>query len=213
MMLSMFQALIQLCPTPVSATQPIHLFIAWGIFLLQACQLQLWHVYMVLPVFLLWPLHHVSEPQTVPPVQVFDKTMVVKQVHVLEPQDLLITRADKGTLRPHHLFRAAHQRLPPRGAVFCHLPHSFFISTVFIFFLIIPIPLSSFISVISPCVVEYILTLSTFVAPPNTLISGCDLRKLTYREPIPVEVVYVCIWESVCVYSAWLDWLWECSGL
>uniref|UniRef100_A0A8D0A3S4 GTPase-activating Rap/Ran-GAP domain-like protein 3 n=1 Tax=Sander lucioperca TaxID=283035 RepID=A0A8D0A3S4_SANLU len=29
-------------------------------------------------------------------VQVFDKTMVVKQVHVLEPQDLLITRADKG---------------------------------------------------------------------------------------------------------------------
>ncbi|KAM8828091.1 GTPase-activating Rap/Ran-GAP domain-like protein 3 isoform 2-T2 [Spinachia spinachia] len=30
------------------------------------------------------------------PVQVFDKTMVVKQVHVLEPQDLLITRADKG---------------------------------------------------------------------------------------------------------------------
>uniref|UniRef100_A0A8D0A8V9 GTPase activating Rap/RanGAP domain like 3 n=1 Tax=Sander lucioperca TaxID=283035 RepID=A0A8D0A8V9_SANLU len=34
--------------------------------------------------------------EAVPPVQVFDKTMVVKQVHVLEPQDLLITRADKG---------------------------------------------------------------------------------------------------------------------
>uniref|UniRef100_A0A8C9TAR0 GTPase-activating Rap/Ran-GAP domain-like protein 3 n=1 Tax=Scleropages formosus TaxID=113540 RepID=A0A8C9TAR0_SCLFO len=30
------------------------------------------------------------------PVQVFDKTMVVKQMHVLEPQDLLIARADKG---------------------------------------------------------------------------------------------------------------------
>ncbi|MFT7815511.1 GTPase-activating Rap/Ran-GAP domain-like protein 3 isoform X4 [Arapaima gigas] len=30
------------------------------------------------------------------PVQVFDKTMVVKQMHVLEPQDLLISRADKG---------------------------------------------------------------------------------------------------------------------
>ncbi|XP_063745871.1 GTPase-activating Rap/Ran-GAP domain-like protein 3 isoform X1 [Eleginops maclovinus] len=37
-----------------------------------------------------------AEMQSVPPVQVFDKTMVVKQVHVLEPQDLLITRADKG---------------------------------------------------------------------------------------------------------------------
>ncbi|KAK1883610.1 GTPase-activating Rap/Ran-GAP domain-like protein 3 [Dissostichus eleginoides] len=37
-----------------------------------------------------------DESQSVPPVQVFDKTMVVKQVHVLEPQDLLITRADKG---------------------------------------------------------------------------------------------------------------------
>uniref|UniRef100_A0A8C2ZLS7 GTPase-activating Rap/Ran-GAP domain-like protein 3 n=1 Tax=Cyclopterus lumpus TaxID=8103 RepID=A0A8C2ZLS7_CYCLU len=34
--------------------------------------------------------------EAAPPVQVFDKTMVVKQVHVLEPQDLLITRADKG---------------------------------------------------------------------------------------------------------------------
>lgn len=33
-----------------------------------------------------------------PPVQVFDKTMLVKQMHVLEPQDLLITRADKGKL-------------------------------------------------------------------------------------------------------------------
>ncbi|XP_054468260.1 GTPase-activating Rap/Ran-GAP domain-like protein 3 isoform X2 [Anoplopoma fimbria] len=37
-----------------------------------------------------------AETQSVPPVQVFDKTMVVKQLHVLEPQDLLITRADKG---------------------------------------------------------------------------------------------------------------------
>lgn len=42
----------------------------------------------------------VSETQTLPPVQVFDKTMVVKQMHVLEPQDLLITRADKGRRRP-----------------------------------------------------------------------------------------------------------------
>lgn len=41
----------------------------------------------------------VSEAQALPPVQVFDKTMAVKQMHVLEPQDLLITRADKGRLR------------------------------------------------------------------------------------------------------------------
>ncbi|XP_078812351.1 GTPase-activating Rap/Ran-GAP domain-like protein 3 isoform X6 [Oryzias latipes] len=37
-----------------------------------------------------------AETQTLPPVPVFDKTMAVKQMHVLEPQDLLITRADKG---------------------------------------------------------------------------------------------------------------------
>uniref|UniRef100_A0A3P9M1N9 GTPase-activating Rap/Ran-GAP domain-like protein 3 n=1 Tax=Oryzias latipes TaxID=8090 RepID=A0A3P9M1N9_ORYLA len=37
-----------------------------------------------------------DETQTLPPVPVFDKTMAVKQMHVLEPQDLLITRADKG---------------------------------------------------------------------------------------------------------------------
>lgn len=43
-----------------------------------------------------------SETQTLHPVQVFDKTMVVKQMHVLEPQDLLITRADKGTLGLDH---------------------------------------------------------------------------------------------------------------
>uniref|UniRef100_A0A8B9JFF3 GTPase-activating Rap/Ran-GAP domain-like protein 3 n=1 Tax=Astyanax mexicanus TaxID=7994 RepID=A0A8B9JFF3_ASTMX len=34
--------------------------------------------------------------EALPPVQVFDKTLTVKQMHVLEPQDLLITRADKG---------------------------------------------------------------------------------------------------------------------
>lgn len=41
-------------------------------------------------------LYCVSETPTLPPVQVFDKTMAVKQMHILEPQDLLITRADKG---------------------------------------------------------------------------------------------------------------------
>lgn len=45
-------------------------------------------------------MRRVSETQALPPVQVFDRTMVVKQLHVLEPQDLLITRADKGGLRP-----------------------------------------------------------------------------------------------------------------
>uniref|UniRef100_A0A7N8X0I1 GTPase-activating Rap/Ran-GAP domain-like protein 3 n=1 Tax=Mastacembelus armatus TaxID=205130 RepID=A0A7N8X0I1_9TELE len=43
--------------------------------------------------------------ETLPPVQVFDKTMVVKQMHVLEPQDLLITRADKGKDARLYVFR------------------------------------------------------------------------------------------------------------
>uniref|UniRef100_A0A672IAV0 GTPase-activating Rap/Ran-GAP domain-like protein 3 n=1 Tax=Salarias fasciatus TaxID=181472 RepID=A0A672IAV0_SALFA len=43
--------------------------------------------------------------KTLPPVQVFDRTMVVKQMHVLEPQDLLITRADKGKDARLYVFR------------------------------------------------------------------------------------------------------------
>ncbi|XP_034565970.1 GTPase-activating Rap/Ran-GAP domain-like protein 3 isoform X1 [Notolabrus celidotus] len=46
-----------------------------------------------------------AETQTLPPVQVFDKTMVVKQMHVLEPQELLITRADKGKDARLYVFR------------------------------------------------------------------------------------------------------------
>ncbi|XP_034458156.1 GTPase-activating Rap/Ran-GAP domain-like protein 3 isoform X1 [Hippoglossus hippoglossus] len=46
-----------------------------------------------------------AETQALPPVQVFDKTMVVKQMHVLEPQDLLITRADKGKDARVYVFR------------------------------------------------------------------------------------------------------------
>ncbi|KAM6975261.1 GTPase-activating Rap/Ran-GAP domain-like protein 3 isoform 3-T3 [Tautogolabrus adspersus] len=46
-----------------------------------------------------------AETQALPPVQVFDKTMVVKQMHVLEPQDLLITRADKGKDARLYVFR------------------------------------------------------------------------------------------------------------
>uniref|UniRef100_A0A674EKX6 GTPase-activating Rap/Ran-GAP domain-like protein 3 n=1 Tax=Salmo trutta TaxID=8032 RepID=A0A674EKX6_SALTR len=38
-------------------------------------------------------------------VQVFDKSMVVKQIHVVEPQDLLITRADKGKDARLYVFR------------------------------------------------------------------------------------------------------------
>uniref|UniRef100_A0A669EIZ3 GTPase-activating Rap/Ran-GAP domain-like protein 3 n=1 Tax=Oreochromis niloticus TaxID=8128 RepID=A0A669EIZ3_ORENI len=40
-----------------------------------------------------------------PPVHVFDRTMVVKQMHVLEPQDLLITRTDKGKDARLYVFR------------------------------------------------------------------------------------------------------------
>ncbi|KAM3873864.1 GTPase-activating Rap/Ran-GAP domain-like protein 3 [Diretmus argenteus] len=51
-----------------------------------------------------------DETQTLPPVQVFDKTMVVKQMHVLEPQDLLITRADKGKDARLYVFRLSTLR-------------------------------------------------------------------------------------------------------
>ncbi|XP_051967232.1 GTPase-activating Rap/Ran-GAP domain-like protein 3 isoform X3 [Xyrauchen texanus] len=42
------------------------------------------------------PLFSNADSPTLPPVQVFDKTLSIKQMHVLEPQDLLIARADKG---------------------------------------------------------------------------------------------------------------------
>jgi len=43
-------------------------------------------------------LHAGLDSPTLPPVQVFDKTLTVKQLHVLEPQDLLVARADKGKI-------------------------------------------------------------------------------------------------------------------
>ncbi|XP_028664855.1 GTPase-activating Rap/Ran-GAP domain-like protein 3 isoform X2 [Erpetoichthys calabaricus] len=46
----------------------------------------------------------VDEGQTVP-VQVFDRTMLVKQMHVLEAQDVLIARADKGKDSRLYVFR------------------------------------------------------------------------------------------------------------
>ncbi|XP_013862053.1 GTPase-activating Rap/Ran-GAP domain-like protein 3 isoform X5 [Austrofundulus limnaeus] len=46
-----------------------------------------------------------GETQTLPPVQVFDKSIAVKQMHILEPQDLLITRADKGKDARLYVFR------------------------------------------------------------------------------------------------------------
>uniref|UniRef100_A0A8C6UMX6 GTPase-activating Rap/Ran-GAP domain-like protein 3 n=1 Tax=Neogobius melanostomus TaxID=47308 RepID=A0A8C6UMX6_9GOBI len=46
-----------------------------------------------------------DDTSALPPVQVFDKTVVVKQMHVLEPQDLLIMRADKGKDARIYVFR------------------------------------------------------------------------------------------------------------
>nr|XP_015798529.2 GTPase-activating Rap/Ran-GAP domain-like protein 3 isoform X5 [Nothobranchius furzeri] len=46
-----------------------------------------------------------GDTQTLAPVQVFDKTITVKQMHILEPQDLLITRADKGKDARLYVFR------------------------------------------------------------------------------------------------------------
>uniref|UniRef100_A0A674EMX6 GTPase-activating Rap/Ran-GAP domain-like protein 3 n=1 Tax=Salmo trutta TaxID=8032 RepID=A0A674EMX6_SALTR len=51
------------------------------------------------------PLLSNPDAQVLPPVQVFDKSMVVKQIHVVEPQDLLITRADKGKDARLYVFR------------------------------------------------------------------------------------------------------------
>lgn len=116
-----------------------------------------------------------SETPALPPVQVFDKTMVVKQMHVLEPQDLLITRADKGRLRPQRekgrgrvlsspslhdrdCFPWYHPPLfTPSFAAEQYLQHSFF--------LIIPFPLSYFISVIALSVL-----LSTYLPFPPLLV-------------------------------------------
>ncbi|XP_057674890.1 GTPase-activating Rap/Ran-GAP domain-like protein 3 isoform X3 [Corythoichthys intestinalis] len=46
-----------------------------------------------------------------PPVQVFDKTLLVKQMHILEPQDLLVTRADKGKDARLYVFRLSTLRI------------------------------------------------------------------------------------------------------
>lgn len=102
-----------------------------------------------------------------PPVQVFDKTMVVKQMHVLEPQDLLITRADKGTdpsASSCFIFFFLHSTCLIYSPLLFHLSHLSYVA-------------------------EYILNLSTSVVPVNALICHCNLRKLTYREPISIEHV------------------------
>ncbi|XP_028980907.1 GTPase-activating Rap/Ran-GAP domain-like protein 3 isoform X3 [Esox lucius] len=51
------------------------------------------------------PLLSNPDAQVLPPVQVFDKTMLLKQMHIVEPQDLLITRADKGKDARLYVFR------------------------------------------------------------------------------------------------------------
>lgn len=118
----------------------------------------------------------VADTQAVPPVQVFDKTMVVKQMHVLEPQDLLITRADKGSCAVSFLF-------------FCFNQNRIFAEHI----ALVRPPLVFHLAHLS-YVVEYILNLSTSVVPANALICHCNLRKLTYREPISMAHVgvFVC---------------------
>ncbi|XP_061554562.1 GTPase-activating Rap/Ran-GAP domain-like protein 3 isoform X5 [Phycodurus eques] len=68
-----------------------------------------------------------TEAQAVspPPVQVFDKTLPVKQMRILEPQDLLVTRADKGkdarlyVFRLSSLRRGLEERQPARSKCDC----------------------------------------------------------------------------------------------
>ncbi|KAM9793409.1 GTPase-activating Rap/Ran-GAP domain-like protein 3 isoform X1 [Syngnathus typhle] len=49
-------------------------------------------------------------PAAAAAAQVFDKTLAVKQMHILEPQDLLITRADKGKDARLYVFRLSTLR-------------------------------------------------------------------------------------------------------
>ncbi|XP_077593596.1 GTPase-activating Rap/Ran-GAP domain-like protein 3 isoform X2 [Stigmatopora nigra] len=64
-------------------------------------------------------------PSSSAPVPVLDKTLPVKQMHVVEPQDLLITRADKGKDARLYVFRLSalrtdlEERQPPRGKCDC----------------------------------------------------------------------------------------------
>lgn len=129
-------------------------------------------------------LRRLAEAQTLPPVQVFDKTMVVKQMHVLEPQDLLITRADKGKAqardeeeeeedddndddaRLHHP-ALRHQRLPkpPRpSALIQSIASLFFFLFLSLNLLLISSSLSvfSFFALLPPLA-------SLFVSPESVL--------------------------------------------
>ncbi|XP_077478084.1 GTPase-activating Rap/Ran-GAP domain-like protein 3 [Stigmatopora argus] len=68
---------------------------------------------------------NIPSPSPPPPVPVFDKTLPVKQMHVVEPQDLLVTRADKGKDARLYVFRLSalrtdlEERQPVRGKSDC----------------------------------------------------------------------------------------------
>ena len=67
------------------------------------------------------------EQLAAPPVQVFDKTLVVKQMHILEPQDLLVTRADKGgsTWDPRPEPRHLHPSINPSSIHHPYIIHQY----------------------------------------------------------------------------------------
>lgn len=137
----------------------------------------------------------VAETQAIPPVQVFDKTMVVKQMHVLEPQDLLITRTDKGT-NPYSSFLFC-----PIRTVFLQSAYLSFISHVYFPSLTSLILLST-----------YIFNLSNSAVPVKTLICPCNLRKLTYKLSQFSLRMLVCM-VSFCQPLKWIEIKHNCKKL
>ena len=84
-MLSVFQAMIQLYQMQVGGIQRCsHVTLLTGCSIIHSLRISF------------------SDTPALAPAQVFDKTVLVKQMHVLEPQDLLIVRADKGN-QPNHV--------------------------------------------------------------------------------------------------------------
>lgn len=172
-------------------------------------------------------LHCLAEAQALPPVQVFDKTMVVKQMHVLEPQDLLITRADKGKAwamkvrlgggsggaLPDFNLQPCTWETPKTPAAVCTHPINCMSLSFSLFYLWTHcssnLPSHSFHFSLRFHLWQVALchpsTYLPFAPPPawwNALISGFHLKRLTYRRPIPSFPLDALQSEPKCVCCA-----------
>nr|XP_019937275.1 PREDICTED: GTPase-activating Rap/Ran-GAP domain-like protein 3 [Paralichthys olivaceus] len=116
-----------------------------------------------------------AETQALPPVQVFDKTMVVKQMHVLEPQDLLITRADKDSIRiPYGTKLSLYMSKDAEGEAACK--HMFKIPLCNLVGRSIERPLKS------PLVNKVMTAPAPAMLPPTPLISATHSLSLSRME-------------------------------